>query len=105
VLQLEVASYQTPQRVEAVARTVLHMEPPAAERIISMPAVNAPRATDEAAALPGDHAPLRTAARGKDPIRGATSAAPAVSAAPVDLVVPRITPPKTAMSAAPIGPP
>jgi cell division protein FtsL len=34
VLQLEAASYKTPERVEIVARTLLGMEPPAPERII-----------------------------------------------------------------------
>jgi hypothetical protein len=34
VLELEAASYETPQRVEVVARTLLGMQPPAAERII-----------------------------------------------------------------------
>src|SRR4029077_8723129 len=33
VLEVEAASYQTPERVEIVARTLLGMEPPAPERI------------------------------------------------------------------------
>jgi cell division protein FtsL len=36
VLELEGASYETPQRVEIVARTLLGMQPPAADRIIPM---------------------------------------------------------------------
>jgi cell division protein FtsL len=34
VLELEAASYKTPERVEIVARTLLGMEPPAADRIV-----------------------------------------------------------------------
>ena len=34
VLELEAVSYETPQRVEVVARTLLGMQPPAADRII-----------------------------------------------------------------------
>lgn len=36
VLQVEAASYKTPERVEIVARTLLGMEPPPADRIISL---------------------------------------------------------------------
>lgn len=36
VLELEVASYQTPQRVEMVARTLLGMTPPPPERLIPL---------------------------------------------------------------------
>lgn len=36
VLELEAASYQTPQRVEVVARTLLGMRPPSPERIVPM---------------------------------------------------------------------
>jgi cell division protein FtsL len=39
VLEVESASYKTPERVEIVARTLLGMEPPTAERVISLPAV------------------------------------------------------------------
>jgi cell division protein FtsL len=34
VLELEAASYETPRRVEMVARTLLGMAPPAPERVI-----------------------------------------------------------------------
>ena len=51
VLELEAASYKTPERVEIVARTLLGMEPPAAERIVSLPAA-ASRADVAAAAAP-----------------------------------------------------
>ena len=36
VLQVESASYKTPERVEIVARTLLGMEPPAPDRIIPL---------------------------------------------------------------------
>ena len=36
VLELEVASYKTPERVEIVARTLLGMETPPPERIVQM---------------------------------------------------------------------
>ena len=34
VLELEAASYETPQRVEIVAKTLLGMQPPTADRIV-----------------------------------------------------------------------
>lgn len=49
VLELEKASYETPERVEIVARTLLGMEPPPPERIIALPAAYA-RAPDGAVA-------------------------------------------------------
>jgi cell division protein FtsL len=39
VLQVEAASYKTPERVEIVARTLLGMEPPAPDRIVPLAAV------------------------------------------------------------------
>ena len=36
VLELEAASYKTPERVEIVARTLLGMEPPSEGRIVSL---------------------------------------------------------------------
>ncbi|MDB4992840.1 MAG: hypothetical protein JWM74_272 [Myxococcaceae bacterium] len=39
VLQVEAASYKTPERVEIVARTLLGMEPPSPDRIIPLAAV------------------------------------------------------------------
>ena len=36
VLELEAASYKTPQRVEVVARTLLGMGPPSADRLIPL---------------------------------------------------------------------
>jgi cell division protein FtsL len=41
VLEVEAASYKTPGRVEIVARTLLGMEPPPAERIVPMAATPA----------------------------------------------------------------
>lgn len=38
VLELESASYKTPQRVEIVARSLLGMEPPGPERIVPIAA-------------------------------------------------------------------
>jgi cell division protein FtsL len=37
VLELESASYKTPERVEIVARTLLGMEPPPPERVVALP--------------------------------------------------------------------
>ncbi len=37
VLEIEAASYKTPERVEVVARSLLAMEPPPPERMIVMP--------------------------------------------------------------------
>jgi hypothetical protein len=39
VHELEAASYETPQRVEVVARTLLGMQPPAADRIVPVTGV------------------------------------------------------------------
>lgn len=46
VLSLEAASYETPQRVEYVARTLLGMTPPPAERVIALRGF-APRAPSD----------------------------------------------------------
>jgi cell division protein FtsL len=45
VLEVEAASYKTPERVEIVARTLLGMEPPTPDRIVSV----------GGAALPTEH--------------------------------------------------
>ena len=58
VMQLEAASYKTPERVEIVARTLLGMEPPVAERVVPLPAVlerPAGRAPEPAADVPQAH--------------------------------------------------
>ena len=39
VLEVEAASYKTPERVEIVARTLLGMEAPPPDRIVSLPAL------------------------------------------------------------------
>ncbi len=39
VLQVEVASYQSPERVDVVARTILGMEPAPPERTVNLPAM------------------------------------------------------------------
>lgn len=44
VLDLEVASYRTPERVDLVARTLLGMRPPGPERVLRGPAL--PRVLD-----------------------------------------------------------
>jgi cell division protein FtsL len=38
VLEVESASYKTPERVEIVGRTLLGMEPPTPDRIVPLPA-------------------------------------------------------------------
>jgi cell division protein FtsL len=43
VLELEAASYKTPERVEIVARTLLAMEPPPPSRIVPLAPVDGPR--------------------------------------------------------------
>lgn len=43
VLEVEAASYKTPERVEVVARSLLGMEPPPPDRIVSLPAVSEKR--------------------------------------------------------------
>ncbi|SRR5258706_15705117 len=40
VLQVEAASYRTPERVEIVAKTLLGMEPPTPERIVPLAGVH-----------------------------------------------------------------
>ncbi|KYF78882.1 hypothetical protein BE11_13995 [Sorangium cellulosum] len=49
VLSLEAASYETPQRVEMVARTLLGMTPPPPERVIPVRGYAAPSGDREAA--------------------------------------------------------
>jgi cell division protein FtsL len=65
VLQVEAASYKTPERVEVVARTLLGMETPGPDRIIALPAVETQDETTTtttepatgSAALAQEHAP------------------------------------------------
>ncbi|WP_394843095.1 cell division protein FtsL [Pendulispora brunnea] len=53
VLEVEAASYKTPERVDIVARTLLGMEPPTPDRMIVLPALqdsdrSPPRAPENA---------------------------------------------------------
>jgi cell division protein FtsL len=60
VLSLEAASYETPQRVEMIARTLLGMTPPPPERVIPLraPAQPTPEAEAEGSEAPaGEAAP------------------------------------------------
>jgi cell division protein FtsL len=54
VLQVEAASYKTPERVEIVARTLLGMEPPPPERILSVGPLPGPGGDDAPAEGPTD---------------------------------------------------
>ncbi|MCS6898377.1 MAG: cell division protein FtsL [Myxococcales bacterium] len=89
VLELEVASYHTPQRVEVVARTLLRMEPPSPDRMIAMPPAGSPVA----------ESPVATGAKGAGKVQAmvgeARSAVP-LPAPPVatELIAPKVTPPK-----------
>ena len=47
VLELESASYKTPERVEIVARTLLGMEVPPPERIVPLAGTGAPAGDDD----------------------------------------------------------
>lgn len=72
VLELEVASYETPERVDLVARTLLGMSPPGADRVL------------HAAALPKVLDAEREAVRHKSPATGskANAAQSAAASAP-----------------------
>lgn len=53
VLELEVASYQTPERIERVARSLLGMTPPPPERVIPLRARHASEPVQGAAGRTG----------------------------------------------------
>lgn len=53
VLEVEAASYKTPERVEIVARTLLGMEPPPPERIVPLGSV--PEVREHAVAETDSH--------------------------------------------------
>ena len=72
VLSLEAASYQTPQRVEMVARSLLGMTPPPAERVISVRAMMPSPDRDEA--VDSNEAPIE--ARGSNSGDAGAAAAP-----------------------------
>lgn len=83
VLSLEAASYETPQRVEMVARTLLGMTPPPPERVIPVRAwirLKDETATEEQAGTTAEAA----AAPSGGPI-APSSAAPAPAPAPAPL--------------------
>jgi cell division protein FtsL len=60
VLELEAASYKTPERVEIVARTLLGMEPPASDRIVPLPAIELGVSPNPATASATAGAPARS---------------------------------------------
>jgi cell division protein FtsL len=111
VLELEVASYHTPQRVEVVARTLLSMAPPPPERIISMPsprdgsgAVRPEAVTNGNGSDRGARGGPVAARNGAGPGRG--GAAVPIIARPMatELLTPHITPPRSAQTADPDQP-
>jgi cell division protein FtsL len=57
VLELEATSYQTPKRVEMVARTLLGMTPPAAEKVIALKTTPTPERPKTAAVANTEPAP------------------------------------------------
>ena len=57
VLEVESASYKTPERVEIVARTLLGMEPPTPDRIVPIAQPAAPADNDDLAQAGGDGPP------------------------------------------------
>ena len=73
VLELEAASFETPQRVEAVARTLLGMQPPTADRIVPMTGLTV---SSNAAG------PAQFAAPGASRAPGSSSSAPLVLSKP-----------------------
>lgn len=95
VLSLEAASYETPQRVEMVARTLLGMTAPPAERVFPMrtPASTLPPEARESMGDGVDYAAMKTAASAS--ASAAASAAPASSAAttPAPKAAPKPAPP------------
>jgi cell division protein FtsL len=57
VLEVEAASYKTPERVEIISRTLLGMEPPPPERIVSLPKQPASVEPDGVASTGGEGPP------------------------------------------------
>jgi cell division protein FtsL len=84
VLQVEAASYKTPERVEIVARTLLGMEAPAPDRIVSVG--GAPLEKDPPGAVGSSEARERTETRTDGPAaslpRAREPRPPAAGAAP-----------------------
>ena len=57
VLEVEAASYKTPERVEIIARTLLGMEPPTPERIVPLAKQATPGDADGVASTGGEGPP------------------------------------------------
>ena len=72
VLSIESASYETPQRVEMVARTLLGMTPPPPERVIALRGFSPPSPSDEKADEPIEPDPAGNAAGAPPAGDGAT---------------------------------
>lgn len=84
VLSLESASYETPQRVEMVARTLLGMTPPPAERVIALRGALPSPDGEHPGGEGQEGAPAGSVGAGSPGAEPAVSAAPAdVAAAPV----------------------
>jgi cell division protein FtsL len=85
VLELEAASYQTPERIERVARSLLGMTPPPPERVIPL---RSRRAAEPAYGAngrgggPGEAAPPGPAAAAPGSPPGGASQTPAAAAPP-----------------------
>ncbi|MFS8064917.1 MAG: hypothetical protein ACMG6S_00970 [Byssovorax sp.] len=72
VLSLESASYETPQRVEMVARTLLGMTPPPPERVIALRGFSPSAPSDEKADEAIEPIPAGNAGGALAPSAGAT---------------------------------
>jgi cell division protein FtsL len=57
VLEVESASYKTPERIEIIARTLLGMEAPTPDRIVPLAQAPAPAARDDVATITGEGPP------------------------------------------------
>ena len=57
VLEVESASYKTPERVEIIARTLLGMDPPTPDRIVPLAATPAPAGQEGVATTNGEGPP------------------------------------------------
>lgn len=96
VLSLEAASYETPQRVEMVARTLLGMNPPPPERVIPLRAI-APILPPEDSGGEGDvEVPVPSSSAPAPP----AGTAPAPVPAPDAPVAGDVAPPPTDVPAA-----
>jgi cell division protein FtsL len=91
VLELEVASYQTPERIERVARSLLGMTPPPPERVIPLRALHGGEPAKPGASPAGtataEAAPSPVAAPAQAGAPGGASP-PAAPAAPAEAKAP-----------------